>query len=167
MRWFITTGGGLAPHSAHDSLDAALQCVHLRLLRGKGFDSVRFEASTGDDNGEGDGTITLLDWHAPSRAMTNDEIDEKVRSGEITKKIGTHWKKVKVNVTDWERANRIVEFVTEPVDSVAICREDRHRQYLQRASICNGKTKDIADFESLINPPNQHQPTSRKVLVER
>ena len=174
MRWLITIGHGLTPHSAHDSLDAALRCVHDEILRGAGFDSIHWTASTGDDNGVSDGTLTLLSWSAPSREMTTAEIDAHWRVMESSpgirerRRCAKHWREFPPNVTDWERTHRIVrfvgQFVGQGIESVSICREDRHRQYLQRASQCNDVADRSAAFEALINPPRSPVTVARKVL---
>lgn len=165
MNWIITTGFGLVPHSMHPSLDVALRAVHRDLLRGRGFDSIKFEATTGDDNGASDGTLTMLSWYAPSRTMTKEEIDAKVASKEISRKTAAAWKKVGVTVTDWERTHRIVEFLGEPTELVSICREDRHRQYLARAAQCNDVRDRVAQLDEMTKPLSTVAP--RKVLPQK
>ncbi len=151
MNWIIQTGSGLKPHSAHPSLDAALRAVHANILRGRAdFDQIKWEAFTGDDNGVSDGTLTLLSWVAPSRPMTDEEIDSRATSGQIDKRTAKAWKKIKPRCTDWDFVGRAFQFVGEPTEYVSICREDRHRQYLQRASQLNDVTDRVAALNELV-----------------
>lgn len=145
MTWLISTGTGLTPHSAHESLEDAMRCVHDKIVRGReDFDSVKWDATTGDDNGASDGTLTLLSWNAPSRKMTAEEIDKAAT------RVRKAWRKCPPLTTDWERTERIVTFIGERTDCVSICREDRHRQYLQRAGLLNDVTERTQAFENLV-----------------
>ena len=175
MRWLISLGHGLTSHSAHDSLDEALRCVHQEILRGRPeFDSIQWEAVTGDDHGVSDGTLTMLSWDAPKRKMTAAEIDAHWRVNESSpgirdrRRCARQWRECPPNVTDWDRTHRLViflgQFEGQGVESVSICREDRHRQYLQRAGRCNDVAARSAEFEALMNPPRSPVTVARKVL---
>lgn len=166
MNWIIQTGRGLKTHSAHPSLDAALRAVHANIMRGRAdFDQIKWEAFTGDDNGVSDGTLTLLSWIAPSRPMTNEEIDAKESSGQIDKRTAKAWKKIKPRCTDWDAVGRAFQFVGEPTDYVSICREDRHRQYLARAGELNDVTDRVADLDNLTKPKDIA--VGRRVLPQK
>ena len=151
MKWFITTGSGLTAHSAHATLDDALRCVHDSIIHGKPRQPIKYRADTGDDNCVSDGTLTLISWDAPTRQMTPDEATELAKAKGHGAEIAAAWRECPPMTTDTEATARRVTFVNEPVDSVSICCEDRHRQYLDRAGRAgNDVAERRAEFEKML-----------------
>lgn len=143
MTWLIFTDSGSMMHSAHPTLEAATRCVYNKIVRGREFRPLSYEADTGDDHCESDGSLTGLRWRAPVRKMTVAEITEQAPP-----RFRKSWLAGPPMVTDWERASKLVVFVGEPVASVSIYREDRYRQYLDRASICNDVSQRRTELEA-------------------
>ena len=107
----------------------------------------------------------MLSWYAPSRKMTDEDILQYLEAGQIDKRTARGWKKLRPNVTDWERTHKMVQFVGDPVEIVSICREDRHRQYLARA----GQLNDVSDRLATLNEMTKPQPiaSGRRVLPQK
>ena len=148
-QWLVSTGLGLKNHSVHTTLDEAMRCVHDRIVRSTKH-GMRFTVQTGDDDGNDDGTATLVSWSAPTRPMNDNDISEKVAAGEIDARTARDWKKIRPHITDVEQTAEFYNFVVDPVDCVSICRLDRHWQYLARAGVLNDVRARFEELEKMI-----------------
>lgn len=145
MKWCIFTGRGLQLHSAHGSLAEAFTTVHERIA------AVReWRAETVLESGESDGSPVMFHWNAPDRPMTLAEIDASEHPANIKR----HWRKHPPRTDDFEAARRIVTFRGEATGHISIVREDRHREYLVRASRLNDNRAYRAEFEAAIAKAN-------------
>ena len=137
----VTFDGGITAGPAlFGDLDKATRWVHGEVARGLRYEAdIKWNAD--DDAVVADGTVTALHWRCPMRRMTKEEC--LVSGSEFAQNwvaTGNH-----PNCDDFQAAlSKGVKFHRSPVSHVWVCRVSRYLGYLERASLLNDKSKDIA-----------------------